>query len=439
MSHPKLSFIVRSYNYEAYIGQTIRSILDQTVQEFEIVVIDDASSDGSCAIVSSFGDPRIRLLVNEQNQGSAASNSQAVRAATGDYLVNVDADDWIAPRKSELQLAFLAHHKVHVVGTYVTFVDSEGEPHARTAELSGLINRPHELNSIDGWMGQNNLTRSSTMVERAAHLRVGLDDPAMKRACDYELWTRFLRAGYRFGVVPEQLTYYRLHPHGVTHADPRGTLLEMSYAMLRNLVPLIEQRAEYQSLVRMMGWITSHDSFTSLHPIEQYRLLGMAITSRNFASFNEFSRVLSDNERNVVNDMIGRKFHAIATDRTVISKLTTDISDYIAARDYWLQQMRAWEEEAHRARSEGRNMQADIAAFTEARDFWHSQSVAWEQEARRGRTEGQTIQADIAAFIEARDFWHSQSLAWEAKAKRPRTIVSALRHWVRRVLRAGTC
>jgi glycosyltransferase involved in cell wall biosynthesis len=135
---PKLSFIVLSYNYADLIGQTIHSILGQTVQDFEIVVVDDASTDASCDVIRSFADPRIRLLVNERNLGGAGSYNRAVQAARGEYLVNLDADDWITPNKCE------------------------GRPHSRTAELDAVVNRPFDLNAVDSWVGQNRLVRSST-------------------------------------------------------------------------------------------------------------------------------------------------------------------------------------------------------------------------------------------------------------------------------------
>ena len=69
MTTPLLSFIVLSYNYENYIRVALQSILQQTVQDFEVVVVDDASSDRSCEVVRSFNDPRIRLIVNERNLG----------------------------------------------------------------------------------------------------------------------------------------------------------------------------------------------------------------------------------------------------------------------------------------------------------------------------------------------------------------------------------
>ena len=198
---PLLSYIVLSYNYERYIGKTLQSILDQTVQDFEIVVVDDASSDASVAIVSAFGDPRIRLFVNEKNRGGAGSYNRAVLEARGEWLVNLDADDWIDPRKSEMQLAALAlDPTLDIVGTYVAIHDENDAPHPSAGPLEHFVNQPHPLNLVDTWIGANYLCRSSTMVRAAAHRRIGLDDVAMVRAPDYELWTRALRMGSAWRV-----------------------------------------------------------------------------------------------------------------------------------------------------------------------------------------------------------------------------------------------
>jgi len=199
---PLLSFIVLSYNYEKYIGQTIRSILDQTVQDFEIVVVDDASKDTSRDVVAAFNDPRIRLLVNEQNLGGAGSYNRAVSAARGEWLVNLDADDWISPAKSAAQLDALARDQaIDIIGTHIVCVDADGHPHPNRAAIEAYSNHDLDLNRVDTWVGRNAICRSSTMVRRAAHLRIGLDDPAMVRAPDYELWTRALRHGCRFEII----------------------------------------------------------------------------------------------------------------------------------------------------------------------------------------------------------------------------------------------
>ena len=140
---PRLSYIVLSYEYEDYVGTTIRSILDQTVQDFEIVVVDDASRDGSVQVIRGFADPRIRLFVNERNMGGAASYNRAVEAARGEWLVNLDADDWIAPSKAETQLAAAtADPDLDIIGTWVSIVDAEGRPHPRGLDVESDLESP---------------------------------------------------------------------------------------------------------------------------------------------------------------------------------------------------------------------------------------------------------------------------------------------------------
>lgn len=369
-SAPLFSYIVLSYNYERYIGATIQSILEQTIQDFEIIVVDDASSDGSREIVRGFGDPRLRLLTNEHNMGGAWSYNRAVEAARGEWLVNVDADDWIAPRKAEIQMETLVvHPESDIIGTYVTLLDAKGDPHPHASELEANFNNVLDLNAIDSWIGRNPLCRSSTVVRRAAHLRVGLDDPTMVRAPDYELWTRALRAGCRFAVIPERLTFLRLKSSGVTFGDPTATLLEISYAMLRNLIPLAEECALLSSLQRMIEWVARHEQLSALRPVEASRLLGMMMTGLPpSGNFSTFRAALSDSQSNPELTRLGRRCQLfLCGDRNRISeeaaeKLLSDVEAYIEARDYW-----------HR--------QAEEA--TELCKHWREQSDAWERLYRR--------------------------------------------------------
>jgi GT2 family glycosyltransferase len=349
MSGPLLSFIVLSYNYRDYIQTTLRSIVAQTVQDFEIIVVDDCSSDDSCDVVRSFGDPRIRLLVNERNLGGAASYNIAVQAARGEWLVNLDADDWIAPEKSEVQLAALAADpRVDIIGTWLCVVDTTGAPHPEAATVEAISNKPHRLNLLETWIGQNPLCRSSTMVRRAAHLRVGLDDIAMVRAPDYELWTRALAAGCRYGLVQQPLTFYRLHSRGVTHADPTRTLLELGYAMVRNLGPLAEARALFEAHAQMLRWVARHPHLIVLTPQQSLRLLGALVTLPLTVDFDTFWTGLSAPEVDPILERIGR-VALLNADAHVppgtVEKLQSDITSYIEARDYWKVQADAWQSE----------------------------------------------------------------------------------------------
>jgi glycosyltransferase involved in cell wall biosynthesis len=345
---PLLSYIVLSYNYEHYIDTTIRSILEQTVQDFEIVVVDDCSKDNSVGVVRSFGDPRIRILQNEENMGGAASYNRAVEAARGEWLVNLDADDWIAQDKAEIQLAAVKKDPLlDVIGTYVAFFDQDGAPHESAQELEAMINQQHELGRVDTWIGANHLCRSSTMVRRKAHLRIGLDDATMVRAPDFELWTRALREGCKFTVVPERLTYMRLHSSGVTHADPLGSLLEITYAMLRNLIPLAEQRAFHPSIARIITWICQHHELSRLLPVHGYRLLGMLMEPLVQKDFASFKAVIYNLDERPELATIGRRCLSLFSPGTdpylEINRLHKDIEAYIEAREYWHAQSDHWE------------------------------------------------------------------------------------------------
>jgi glycosyltransferase involved in cell wall biosynthesis len=342
--HPLLSFIVLSYNYEKYIGLTIRSILNQTVQDFEVVVVDDDSRDGSREVVSAFNDPRIRLLVNNQNLGGAGSYNRAVSAARGEWLVNLDADDWIDSQKSAAQLDALAHDPaLDIIGTHVAFVDADGKPHPQSEEMATFAHHNLDLNRVESWIGRNPLCRSSSMVRRAAHLRFGLDDPTMIRAPDYELWTRALRHGCRFGLVQQPLTFYRLHDRGVTFGDPRGTFLELSYSMLRNLAPTIEAGDLWSSFTQILIWLGDHEELAKLTPRERYRLLGAMLMPPAIHDFAGFLSVLqAEDDDNSLAEM-GRRCLALLRANPLMDTLKSDNQAYIRARDWWRDQSDRWQ------------------------------------------------------------------------------------------------
>jgi hypothetical protein len=346
---PLLSFIVLSYNYRDYIQTTLRSILAQTVQDFEVVVVDDCSTDDSREVVQSFTDPRIRLLVNPRNLGGAASYNLAVQAARGEWLVNLDADDWIAPEKCAVQLAILAGDPgIDIIGSWVHVVGADGMPHPDAAMIESMVNRTHALNVVESWIGQNPLSRSSVMMRRSAHLRIGLDDVTMVRAPDYELWTRALAAGCRFALAQQQLTFQRIQASGVTHADPAGTLLEMGYAMVRNLAPLAEARALFETQGQMVRWLAQHPSLISLTPQQSLRLLAALVTLPPTSDFASFLANLSAPEADPVLARIGRAMlldSAAYVPPGTTEKLHSDILAYIEARDFWKAQSEGWERE----------------------------------------------------------------------------------------------
>jgi glycosyltransferase involved in cell wall biosynthesis len=288
---PVVSFIVPLYNYEQYVGLAIQSILDQSIQQLEIIVIDDASTDGSREVIRRFSDPRIRLYINERNMGQGWTSERGITHARGEFVVYLDADDWIDQRKTELQLDFFRNNPdVDIVSTYATAVDADGNRHPSAAEFEGWTNRPLDFNVIDTWIVRC-LVTGSVMIRRAAHQRVGLRDETMILA-DYEFWTRALRYGCRFGLIPAPLLMRRRHEKNLSYADPMRAFVELTYAMRKNLMPIVQTRARLHLVGAIIGWVTTHQQFLLMSEPEQYRMLGLLLSQIERMPFSAFNRAI---------------------------------------------------------------------------------------------------------------------------------------------------
>ncbi len=399
-NEPLLSFVVLSYNYEQYIGTALQSILAQTVQNFEVIVVDDASADRSREVVLGFSDPRIRLLVNARNLGGAASYNRAVLAARGQWLVNLDADDWIAPQKCDRQLAFAeADPSLAIVGTWVKGIGADGQPSAAGKEAEEIINRRHALNRVETWVGSNPLCRSSTMVRRQAHLELGLDDPDMVRAPDYELWTRALAFGLKFGLVQERLTYLRRHSGGVTHGNTLQTLVEMGFAASRSLAPLARARALYYVVENLISWIKSVPDLINLSPREAHRLIGSILIPPDVGNFADFARFLATNrEERPLQEPLGQVIRSInlgSYTSEYVAKLTSDYQATCEARDFW---------------------RAQAEAYLEARDYFQQVARDWENRAK--------LETQIASEERQAGSISPAEMASRESAWRPRSMLS---------------
>jgi glycosyltransferase involved in cell wall biosynthesis len=307
-----MSFIILSYNYRGYVVEALRSALAQSVQDFEIVVVDDCSTDDSVEVVGSFTDRRIRLLRNEKNKGGAFSYNRAVSAARGEFLVNLDADDWLDPLKCEKQLeAFRKDPTLDIVGSYIQAIDRNSRPHAQAAQLEGHCNRPLDLNIVDSWVVENPLCRSSTMMRRSSHMRIGLDDPAMTYTCDFELWTRALRDGCRFAVLPEKLCNYRWHSGNITHKDPHSQYLELMYILARNVMPIIEKRALYAIMGRVVSWCADHEQFARLAPLARYRVIASLFGRAPVTDFAGYRNAILSPAPDPERETLGRRAFAL--------------------------------------------------------------------------------------------------------------------------------
>ena len=204
---PKVSVIIPAYNLMAYLPETIANVLEQTYQDFEVVVVDDGSTDNTARWVESVEDPRVRL-VSQPNMGLSAASNTGVINARGEYITFLDADDLWEKSKLAQQVAVLdSHPEIGVVYTWVTYINEAGESTGRVvrATAEGYIwQQTIEVNQIE--------CGSVAMIRRSCFDRVGLFDTNLRSyAPDWDMWLR-LALEYQFKVIPQSLVYYRQRP-----------------------------------------------------------------------------------------------------------------------------------------------------------------------------------------------------------------------------------
>jgi len=237
--HPKISVLMPVYNCAKYLRQAIDSILAQTFTNFEFLIIDDGSSDGSVEIINSYQDPRIRFIRNEHNLGYIPRLNNGIDLAAGEYLARMDADDISLPQRLERQAAFMdAHPEIAACGTWAQDIDADGRVLATNEKPSG------EQLGYEFWR-PSPLYHPSAMI-RLSQLGEMRYDSAFLFSEDYELWLR-LRARYRIDNVPECLLLYRVHEQSVSRKNAEAQLQAAHRAFCRHVGPI--SFADYCELV----------------------------------------------------------------------------------------------------------------------------------------------------------------------------------------------
>ena len=214
---PLFSIITTSYNYEDYIADTIESVLGQSCGDWELVIVDDCSSDTSREIISKFMDHRIHVIFNETRLGESASYNRALWTCSGEYIANLDSDDFFLPQKLAAQAKFFAENPtIDICSTYVREVDAAGLPVPNESSVERWFNREMDFNEPESWIWHNHLCHSSAVIRRRTHLAVGPLDERLTYTNDMSLWLRCLAFGARFGAIRECLTVSRNHGRNIS-------------------------------------------------------------------------------------------------------------------------------------------------------------------------------------------------------------------------------
>ena len=209
---PKISLIMSVYNGEDYLSEAIDSVLNQTFEDFELIIINDCSTDGTSEILSEYAkaDARVKVHTNEVNLRLPSSLNKAISYAQGKYVARMDADDICLPDRLEKQYKFM-EEKPNVALSSCRFMTLKNG-----VISSGGCGGKNDTESVKALLLVTNPILHPGIIAKTEVIRSLGYDKNFTCTEDLELWTRFVSEGYDVEIMPEYLMIYRLHDKQIT-------------------------------------------------------------------------------------------------------------------------------------------------------------------------------------------------------------------------------
>lgn len=267
-----ISIVLPVYNGEKNLREAIQSILDQSYKYFELIVINDGSTDDSLRIIESFDDPRIRVFT-KLNSGLVDSLNMGISLSHGNWIARMDADDICSKDRLEEQIKYI-DYDIAVIGTQVYFIDSQGnvvKESAFPASHDDIVKSMLKL--------ENCIAHPSTLINKSFLLSVGSYNPFMEVAEDYDLWLKLSKLG-KIINVNKKLLFLRKHEGNVS--------LNKIGVSLQNV------------LVARAIYMTNQNSFESKKEYDQF---AYRVKGDTKAFLNRCIRI-----ENIKNQLIGKMF-----------------------------------------------------------------------------------------------------------------------------------
>ena len=219
-----VSVIMAAYNHERYIAAAIESILNQTMPDLELVIVDDASTDGTPQIIQSYQekDSRVKAFFHQQNQGIAATANQCLNNAVGQYLTFIGSDDLWVTNKLEKQLQILKDNPNWLVWSEGEIINGNGKPTGKTFTQMHLASKKRKTGNIFRELIDANYIFGQSLMFRREHLKNGFSTD-LKYLSDYRFMVD-LAFEHDFFFMPEPLAKYRIHGHNSISKDKTNWL-----------------------------------------------------------------------------------------------------------------------------------------------------------------------------------------------------------------------
>ncbi|WP_059102770.1 glycosyltransferase family 2 protein [Shouchella shacheensis] len=252
--NPVISIITPAYNAETFIGETIHSVLAQTYPHWEMMIVDDQSTDGTIEVVKRMQekDTRIRLVELKENSGSAVARNTAMENAKGRYLAFLDSDDRWMPEKLERQLVFMQERDVAFSFTKYVRTLEDG------TETNAVTNAPATVGYED-LMKRSVIGCLTVMLDREKIGHVEMVNIRTRQ--DYALWLNLTKRGFLAYGIPEVLAKYRVVENSIS--SNKWKAAKRNWYVFRH----IEKQSVWKSM-----WYFSHYAVLSIRDMIKYKM-----------------------------------------------------------------------------------------------------------------------------------------------------------------------
>ena len=219
MPMPQVSIVTSVYNGELYLKECIESMLNQTFHDFEYIILNNGSTDGTTRILQQYTDPRLRII-HQENLGISRSLNKGIELSNSDMIARLDADDYSFPQRLEKQITFMEKHPdVVLCGSRILELTGEKLSEQRVAfvESDQAIKKSMSL--------FNPFAHSAVIFRKNIFFKAGGYNCQLKYGQDYDLWLRMLSFG-EARILKEELGVARIFEESESHRNPRKQKLE---------------------------------------------------------------------------------------------------------------------------------------------------------------------------------------------------------------------
>ncbi len=288
-----ISVIIPVYNSEKFIKETIESVLNQTYKDFEIIIIDDGSSDNSLKCVESFMKGTDIKVMKQNNSGPSSARNLGIKSALGKYRAFLDSDDIMMPDRLELQVRALEEDRnIGLVYTdLMTFNESGIVYNSKKRYIT-----PHSGSVLNRLLVENFITTSTVMVRKECLDNVGYFDEKLKHSEDYKMWLK-IAMKYKIGYVDLPLVKYRYHENSLS--SNKITITASSYKVVEEFW---KENIEYKGINKILYRVSvskqlsklGHAYYSNCEKIEAVKCLIKSLVKNPFAkeAYKTFLKVI---------------------------------------------------------------------------------------------------------------------------------------------------